>query len=99
MKIEGLAAAITEARERAANYDGEDCEAADAWRALARRSPRATPPVWAFADAWEDARCSEDPDLIEAVEKIAADAITRLQGTRGPVAATRADEILEVFGV
>ena len=43
MKIEGIRAARREIQERAANYAGESCEAADAWRALANATPRSTP--------------------------------------------------------
>ena len=100
MKIAGIAAAYREARERAANYGAdlggeiEDCEAAAAWARLATRPRTRTAPPWAFADAIEDARASEDPDLITAVEKIAAHQILIAQGRE---AYTEADEILAAF--
>ena len=97
MKIEGIAAARREIRERAANYAGESCEAADAWRALADATPRSTPPAWAFADAAEDARCSEDPDLIEAIHKVAAFSIDRLQTIDTPHCHRKVDDILEAL--
>ena len=97
MKIEGIAAARREIRERAANYAGESCEAADAWRALANATPRSTPPAWAFTDAMEDARCSEDPDLIEAIEKLAAAAILRLQTINTMACHRKVDDILEAL--
>lgn len=98
MRVEGLREALVEAQERANNYAGFGCEAEDAWAALARQTKRSTPPLWAFTDTLEDARASEDPDLIEAVEKIAAHTINRLYTVDTPAAHKKADEILEVFG-
>ena len=98
MKISGLKEAYREARERAENYAGFGCDAEEAWAVLARRTKRSTPPLWSIIECLQDARASEDPDLIEAVEKIAARAINRLYTVDTPNSHRKADDILEVFG-
>ena len=88
-----LKEAYSEARYRACLYGGEDCLAAHAWSAVAKRRRTRTTLPEHFSEALEDARASQDPDLIKAVETIAQAQIHYCERFDTPRAKRIADNI------